>query len=85
MACCLIQAVSHLAEIELPYPLSLTPFGYTIATSDGQTYPLFPIIEAPLNADEEKKLSPENAGVRKEKVRHIINLEMGAILLDKNI
>ena len=38
-----------------------------------------------MNADEEKKLSPENAKIRKEKVRHIINFEMGAILLDKNI
>ena len=70
IVCCLIQEVSWICSVALPYPLVLKPAGFFIAASNDRSFPLF------------LKIESEDA---REKCKHQILFENGVVLLDKNV
>ena len=72
LICSLIQIISEIVDMRLPYPLQLKSYGFVIAHSNGKEYPLYILVDPPLRLDHEGKIKPEIASRVKNKVQHII-------------
>ena len=94
MVCCLLQLLSTLTQVELPYRLSQRPLGFEIHDSSNVRYPLYLLTEAQAQAsyhpEQKWKDSSTDGNVSlaikvKLKTLHVIRFEQAVVLLDQNI
>jgi hypothetical protein len=80
MACSLLTLISKVTEVSLPYTLKLLPQGYQISDSNGVGYPLYLLVEAPIQLDDSdlKKSKIDELALAtkaKIKIQHNIRFE----------
>lgn len=88
MACALIQLITSVTEVVLPYSLQQTPLGFTICDSSGAHYPLYLLIEAPLSTEADPRNNRalgDSALYMQAKIKQTVRFEQGVVLLDQDI
>ena len=62
MTCSLLQLIGIYTSVDLPYSLTLQPYGWEIHDSAGMRYPLFLLIEPPISQPIESQKTKKNEG-----------------------